>query len=330
MLAHRFLFRAVSILALSACVACGHLGAKDTTPTKLFDTHVHFVSSDFARYPVSTDPANAHEQMLRDYHLQTSPSTAEKVFSQWDANGVDGGVGVQYRTMYGTNNTYLLDTAAQHAGRVATVVILDAVDATTPDTLSRLAREKNIAGVRLTGRADAAGEFPWLDSAAAQRTWSAANELGLAVVLMPTPALVPNPPALERIARLAQKYPNVRIVLDHIGFPTAKGGPDFGLGAEYLALKAYRNIYYKFSTINIELLEKGKVPSADFVRHAVDVYGADHVMWGSDFGNKKSPYAELVAGAVAAASKLTPNEQRQFLHDTGKALFVGGGRGPAR
>jgi predicted TIM-barrel fold metal-dependent hydrolase len=261
--------------------------------------------------------------MLRDYHAQNLPTTAAKVMGQWDANQVEGGVGVQYRTAYGTNNAYLLDTAAMYSSRVASVVILDAIDPATPAKLRSLAQEQRIAGVRFTGRADPkTGEFPWLDSAAALNTWAMAEELGLAVVLMPTPALVPNPPALERIGRLAAKFPKVKIVLDHIGFPTAAPGPDYGLGPEYLALKAHRNIYYKFTIINVEILDKGKVPTADFVRHVADVYGADHLMWGSDFGNTKTPYAELVADAIAATAKLTPQEQRQMLHDTGRSVFV--------
>jgi predicted TIM-barrel fold metal-dependent hydrolase len=79
--------------------------------------------------------------------------------------------------------------------------------------------------------------------------------------------------------------------------------------------------------LNSLTLEKAQISSADFVRHAVDVYGADHVMWGSDTGNNKLEYSDLVHRALAATVKLTPAEQRQMLRDTGKAVFISGGRG---
>ena len=53
-------------------------------------------------------------------------TTAEKMFGWWDSNGVEAGVGVQYRSAYGTNNAYLLDVADKNPNRVVPVVILDA------------------------------------------------------------------------------------------------------------------------------------------------------------------------------------------------------------
>jgi predicted TIM-barrel fold metal-dependent hydrolase len=131
---------------------------------------------------------------------------------------------------------------------------------------------------------------------------------------------------MERIGKLAKRFPNTRIVLDHLTWPAPEGAPTFGLSPEHLALKSLTNIYFKFTTLNLQELEKAQVSAADFVRHVVNVYGADRVMWGSDLGNSKQGYADLVRSAIAATTKLTPSEQRQILRETGIAVHVAGGR----
>jgi hypothetical protein len=127
---------------------------------------------------------------------------------------------------------------------------------------------------------------------------------------------------------LATRYPNVRFVLDHLGWPAAEGAPSFGFTPAQLALKAHPNIYFKFTTLNLQALAKVNVPAADFVRFAANTFGTERLMWGSDFGNTKREYADLVRSAVEATTKLTPPEQRQMLRDTALSVFAAGGRLP--
>jgi predicted TIM-barrel fold metal-dependent hydrolase len=238
---------------------------------------------------------------------------------------------VQYRTAYGTDNSYLLDAAAAHPRRVASIVLLDPFDANTPWIVRSMVRDGRAAGVRFSGSVDAKnGGYPWLTGPVAQKTWQAANELGIVIVLMPVPPNVPDPGVLAAIAESARRFPNVKVVLDHCGWPNVQGGPDHGLTAAHLAFKPLRNVYFKLSSINLEALAAAKLPSADFVRHLVDTFGADRIMWGSDFGNTPAPYSELVHLASESTTRLGERERRAVLHDTGKAVHFPGGRGPRR
>jgi L-fuconolactonase len=241
---------------------------------------------------------------------------------------VEAGVAVQYRSTYNLDNSYVVDTSSAYPERVRGVVILDPTDEATPGTLRKWVKEKGISGIRTIGGRNAAGDYPLLDSPAAHRTWAVANELGIAVVLMTTPVYKADAGALERIAALATRYPNVRFVLDHLGWPAAEGAPGFGFTPAHLALRSRTNVFFKFTTLNLQALEKGNVPATDFVRLAVDTYGAHRLMWGSDFGNTKREYADLVKTAVDATAKLTPPEQRQMLRDTARGVFAAGGRLP--
>ncbi len=52
------------------------------------------------------------------------PITPEVLTKYWDEAGILMGTGVQYNTVYGTDNTYLLDVSAANPGRFIPVVIL--------------------------------------------------------------------------------------------------------------------------------------------------------------------------------------------------------------
>ena len=75
------------------------------------------------------------------------------------------------------------------------------------------------------------------------------------------------------------------------------------------------------TSINFTQLEKAAIPSAEFVRAAVTFYGADRILWGSDFGNSQGTYAELVAKGIASTAKLNSAEKQAVLHNTGRRVY---------
>ena len=328
----KFLFGGTALLAAASGAAAVAPRSGGARP-RLFDCHTHFVSPDFEHYPLAIPPpipgvppnpatANLPERIRRN------PTNVERVLELWDRAGVEAGVGVQYRTSYGVDNTYLLEVARAHADRIVPIVLLDPYDPTAEFALRSLVRDRGAAGVRFSAAADAQSKrHLWLDGPVAQRIWAAANELGAVIVLMPVPANSFDAGFLEAVARNARRFPRVDVVLDHFSWPPLRGAPDFGLTPEHLTLQPLGNVYFKLSSINLERLREAGLPAQDFVRHAVDVYGAGRILWGSDLGNTQEPYDELVTLALAATATLTAAEQRQVLHDTGKRVHVRGGRG---
>jgi predicted TIM-barrel fold metal-dependent hydrolase len=299
--------------------------AQTRLPFKFFDAHAHLRSEDRIRYPrVATPPAAGAPPGSPNGGAQGEAPEVDRVLHWMDENGVAGGAAVQHRATYGYDNRYILDSTDLHPDRLVPVTVLDAEDPATPDKVRGLAANHGLAGVRLTGMRAADGSFPWLDSNPALQTWAVINELGLVMDLMTTPP-GNSPPAIAALLKLAPRFPNARLVLDHIAWPDARGAPDFGLDGPHQELASHSNIYYKFSTINIDLLAAAQVSATEMLRHVVAIYGADHVLWGSDIGNSAGTYAEMVRKVVSAASKLTAAEQQQVLHDTGKAVYVRGG-----
>lgn len=316
------------VMALGAALAGGGLARRTLaapTAEPVFDSHAHLISPDLERYPqvAAEAPGSAASFPplgFRQLGTARPIPEAETMLGWMKGAGVVGAAAVQKRGTYGVDNRYILDSAARFPDRFFPVVILEAQDAATPATVARLVGE-GLAGVRLTGVMALDGGFPWLASDEAYRLWAVAAQVGLVMDLMPMPFGHP-PEALPIYADLARRFPGARLVIDHLNWPLARGEPDFGLDAATRALAAYPNIFFKFTTLNIDKLQDAGLSSAAFLAHAVEILGAGRVLWGSDMGNSPGAYAELVGRGRAAAAHLAPAVRRAVLHDTGRALFT--------
>ncbi|WP_066799554.1 amidohydrolase family protein [Sphingomonas soli] len=314
---HAFPRRAMLRLAAASCLLAigGCVAPERPSAIPLYDTHAHFFSPDTARYPQDTRGAREGEEQLRA-RIAAHPNTPETVLPVWQAHGVAGGVAVQYNEAYKRDNRFVLDSGDRFPDKIAVVVILDPLAPESGAELRRLAHERGVTGVRITGRPDADGNYIWLDAPTTQEMWRVADELRLAVVIMTLPAeVMPGP--LAQIAALAARFPNARVVLDHIGW--AKPGAD--LDALRAAVGARSNVYFKLTTVNLELLERAGDDPAAYVRRVVDLFGADRVMWGSDFGRSALTFEAMVHRLAEATEQLTPLEKRKLMHDTGYRIF---------
>lgn len=300
---------AASSLALAGCARRG---------PALYDTHAHFFTADVQHFPLDARGAREGEQALTR-RVRAHPNDAATVLREWHAHHVSGGVGVQYASAYKSDNRYLLYVRSRHPRDIAAVVILDPLADDTSAVLARMAAQAGIAGLRLTGTAGADGDFPWIDSPEADRCWAAARDLGLVVVIMALPAVM-SERQLSAVAAVADRYPGVPIILDHIGWALGPA-PDYGLDTVARALASRPNVFFKFTTLNIDMIEKQGGDTAAYLRRAVDLFGADRLMWGSDFGNSQEPYADMVGDIRRAGASLTPAERRQLFRETGVRLF---------
>ena len=312
-------FGAVAVSALPRS-AFAHV----ITPSfKLYDTHAHFYTSDVDTYPFNSKSSRYGPEIMVAKAMRF-PQTPKEVFEFWDECGIAKGCGVQYSSTYLTDNRYLLDISKQYPDRIIPVVILAPIAPETPAALEKMAKENRISGVRFTG-VPVNDEFVFLSDAAAP-AWEAADRLGLVVVLMPIGGSAPA--AMKRVAELAVKYPNVNIVLDHIGFPKPEDSPTHGLSPEHYALARHKNVYYKYTTLLIEQLHAANVPLRPFLAHMVKTFGADQMVWGSDVGNTPHSMFGWVQYALDSAEGLPLKDQKALFHDTAERIFVPGGRGP--
>lgn len=294
-------------------------------PFKLYDTHAHFYTNDVEKYPMKATRSRYGPEIMVAKAMRF-PQTPKEVFAFWDENNIAKGCGVQYNSTYQTDNSYLLDIAAEHPDRIIPIVITDPVSAEGPALLAKFAQVNKIAGVRWTGTPDRErGSFDFLSDAATPN-WEAANALGLVVVLMPIGGEMA--PTMGTVAQYAEKYPNVNIVLDHIGFPRPAALPATqGLTPQHVALAQIPNVYYKYTTLLIEQFHQQDVDAKKFLEYIMKTFSADKMIWGSDVGNTPGSMFGWVQYALDSASGLTQAQQKALFFDTAERIFVPGGRG---
>ncbi len=335
MMKRRSFLKATMAGAAAASLPEFGFGAAPAQPlgVKLFDTHAHFYTYEPDKYFFDGSGARyGKERMIEK--AKANPMDARAVFGFWDSIGVEMGTGVQYNSTYGTDNSYLLDVCRANPKRAMPVVILSPTDAKTPETLQKWAREERLTAIRWTGTARGGAPIPYF-APESEPSWQVCNDLGLAVVLMP---LAGGGAVLKEVMERAEKYPNVKIAMDHIGFPAPEQLPEtFGLTPEHYELAKYKNIYYKLTNFLVAEMEdrakaanKPMVELKPFVEHMVKTYGADHLAWGSDFGNVERDGVQYTKNIIPATSGLSAKERSAFFYDTAKSVFVPGGRGKAR
>lgn len=301
----------------------------------LFDSHAHLVAHDQTRYP-RNPMQRAADAPYRPPGVIGRPGghhgpnpinevpDAEPMLRWMREENVDGAVAVQKRMVYRYDNSYILDSSDAHPDIFSAVVILDAEDPGTPDLVRRWVRDHGLAGLRLFGGRKPDGSMPWLNSPQALKSWEVIDEAGL-VMDLEVLAQGGGGPSIPAILELAERYPHTRIVLDHLLEPELHDGEHFGLDERWEMLSGHPRIFFKFTSINLDHCREEGYPANQVLRRAVDLFGADHVMWGSDIGTSSGTYKDMVQRMIVASDLLTPDEQRAVWHDTGRRVFVKGG-----
>lgn len=309
--------------------------SETTTSPEFFDSHAHLVADDQVRYPRNPmkRAANAPYRppgVIGQPGGKAGPNPINEVpdvsrMLPWmEQEHVTGAVAVQKRMVYRYDNSYILDSCDQHPELFSAVVMLDPLDEATPALVRKWIADHALSGVRLFGGREEDGSMPWLNSAQALKTWEVADEFGI-VMDLEVLAQGGGGPSIPALLDLARGFPNVRIVLDHLLEPELTGDDDFGLDARYERLAGVENIFFKFTTINLDIYREADVPADKVLRRAVDMYGADHIMWGSDIGTSSGTYRDMLQRMLNACTYLNAQERQAVMSDTGRRVFVRGG-----
>lgn len=298
----------------------------------IYDAHAHLVSDDLERYPRHKPfREGAEEDAVYGPGMIGKPGgmhgpnpvnekpTAQQMHRWMAEQNVVGIAAVQKGLIYGTDNSYIVDAADIYPDEMRAVIIVDPQAPETPDMIRRYA-ERGIIGIRFFG-IGVEDKSKWLSSPSALEAWSLADELGL---LVDIEAPVKDSDLLiEVIEQMADRFPTLRIVLDHVFLPDVRL-PEFGLDQRFEGFRSRDNISYKYTSLNMDFVrERGFAPE-DVLRRVVDFYGADKVMWGSDIGTSSGTYAEMVARAKDAAVHLSDLEKEKYFHTNGLRVFLEG------
>jgi L-fuconolactonase len=264
----------------------------------IVDAHAHVWKAD-PKYP---NPAVTTMSPASDVPL-------DLLRQYMDEHGVGRTVLVQ--PMFpGEDNSLVADAARAEPGRYAAVAV---VDPRKPDLLEYWVRERGCRGLRL--RPKFAGEADLFEH---DPLWERAARLGIVISVLANLSHVP------AIARRAERFPGVPLIVDHLAHPDVAAGvgsPDF---QALLALARLPNVsvkptgFYYYSKTGYPYDDCG-----DFFRAVYDRFGPDRLIWGSDFPHVllKTDYGRSLNLFESRYPWLAKGEREKILGGNAERLY---------
>ncbi|MPZ54923.1 MAG: amidohydrolase family protein [Rhizobiales bacterium] len=277
--------------------------------TRAIDIHPHIIADDTGRYPLA--PVGGHQSTWS----RERPVTIRQMIAAMDAANVAKSALVQASTCYGHDNSYVADAVAAYPDRLTGVFSADVLAADAPERM-RDWRSRGLTGMRLfMFGSTVSQQAPWLDDPKTYPAWECAAELGLSICLQVAPEAIP------QMIGMAQRFPTVRIIVDHCARPTLEDGPPYRAAAALMSLARYPNVYLKLTPRVFEEAAGGKAAPDTFFPLLVSEFGAERLAWGSNYPASEGTLAEILAVARNSLACLRQEDQAWIFARTAQTLY---------
>ena len=278
-------------------------------PTTTIDIHPHIIANDAARYPLA--PLGGHQS---DWS-RARPVTLEQLIAAMDNAGVQKAAIVQASTCYGHDNSYVADAVAAHPDRFTGVFSVDVLASDAPQKM-RAWCGRGLTGMRLfTFGSTMSDQANWLDDPKTYPAWKCAGELGLSICLQMSAKAVP------QAARMARRFPDVHIILDHCARPELADGPPYNAAASLFDLASCANIHLKLTPRIFVESRRGKATPETFFPRLVSGFGASRLAWGSNYPSSEGALPQLLATAQESLACLARGDRDWIFARTAQALY---------
>lgn len=275
----------------------------------VIDIHPHVIAGDTDRYPRA--PLGGHQSAWS----RERPVGVEQLIVEQDRAGIRKAALVQASTCYGHDNTYVADAVAAYPDRFTGVFSCDILAADACDTMAYW-MGRGLTGLRLfTTGSTMPGQAGWLDDPRSFPAWRMAEERALPVCLQMTADGIP------QIEQILQRFPGLRVVLDHLARPVQEDGPPY-TGADRLwGLARFPGVYLKVTERNFVGARTGKATPESFFGRLVSEFGASRMAWGSNFPASERSLPELVSLARETLGFLPGADRDWIFSRTAQALY---------
>eukprot|EP01023_Acetabularia_acetabulum_P064501 TRINITY_DN8356_c0_g1_i1.p1 TRINITY_DN8356_c0_g1~~TRINITY_DN8356_c0_g1_i1.p1 ORF type:complete len:308 (-),score=43.77 TRINITY_DN8356_c0_g1_i1:401-1324(-) len=243
-----------------------------------FDSHLHVWASE-------------EEQQHFPYSIQvgsTEPAmagNAEVLLGQMESAGVKGCLIVQPANHL-FDHSYVSYVMDSYPGKFVGCLLADPTeDGGGVEELERLVTQEGYKAVRFN-------PYLWpnqepMTNEVGKKMYAKAGELGVPVGYMTFQGLLNH---ADEIEQLLEEFPDTKVMMDHMGFCKARD-PDSEEWQRLFSFAKYPQVYIKLSAFF--RISQDDPPYKDYVptyadvipcvRKLVDVFGAERLMWGSDF-----------------------------------------------
>ena len=275
------------------------------------DIHPHIISTDEKAYPHSPRFG------IQSDWSKERPTSVDELIVAMDQAGVAKAAVVHSSTCYGYDNSYVIDSVAKHKDRLAAVGSVDLLAGDAVAQINALVK-RGMTGLRIfLGGSTADFDASALVDERSFPAWELAAKLGLSICIQV------DPPGLPEVVTMAKRFPNVKIILDHLARPDVTDGPPYKNAEGLFALAPLPNIYLKLTPRIMTDIKKGKATPETFFPKLVDAFGAKRLAWGSNFPNSPGTLAEILATAKDRLSSVSEEDQSWIFGRTALTLYPG-------
>ena len=273
------------------------------------DIHPHIISDDEAKYPVA--PLFGK----RSDWSQERPTTVETLIAAMDQAGVAKAAVVHSSTTYGYDNSYVIDGCAKYPDRLVPVGSVDVLQPDAPETIRKWL-DRGLAGLRLfTGGSTKDFDPSELDDPRSFPAWELCSQLALSMCIQTGPV------GLPQVTRLAQRFPKVPIILDHLARPDVLDGPPYKAASSLFELAPLQNIYLKLTPRIFADVKKGAASAETFFPMLVDKFGSKRLAWGSNYPTSEGTLTENLEKAKAGLASLSEKDREWIFSKTAQILY---------
>ncbi len=275
----------------------------------IVDTHTHVISPDTVRHPV--DPIGGRRSAWSQEH----PVDVDGLVRALDEAGVAKAVVVQASTVYGHDSRLVAEAVRAHPDRFVGV---HSLDATAPDAVERIRHwhSEGLSGFRLfTTGTTMPGQSDALGHEDSHPAWAYAEAHGIPVCLQMT---IQGLPVLRG---LLERFPRVRVLLDHCARPDLSDGPPYRAAADLFTLAEFPGVHLKLTHRALAASAKGASSTPEFLADLVGAYGAGRIAWGSNFPAAEGTLAQILAEAREQVACLPEADQEQIFGGTATSFY---------
>jgi L-fuconolactonase len=232
-----------------------------------------------------------------------------------DEANISKAVVVQASTVYGHDNRYVVDAVRSHPDRFVGVYSIDAL---APDAASRIDewQAAGLSGLRLfTTGSTMPGQSDWLGHKNSYPAWAHAASRNIPICLQMTME------GLPALRSMLERFPNVRVLLDHCARPDLSDGAPYCAAAALFDMAAFPGVHLKLTNRTLAAAAAGKSDPATFLKKLVGVFGARRVAWGSNFPAAEGTLPQLLGTAQQVLSSLSEAEQASIFSGTAEIIY---------
>ena len=232
----------------------------------IVDTHVHVWEIDPPRYPIG--PTAPGWTALPD-----EPGTADELITEMDAHAVDWAVLVQ--TSWSTwDNGYIADSVARFPQRLIGHGLIDPQDPNNAAHVHYWVKQRGLAGFRFHPMYYPDEKI--LLTAQNEAMWAAIAALDVVIQFHLRAEQA------DQVAVIAQRYPHLRLIIDHMGYPQVN--EPVAAFQPILDLARFDNIHFKLS----DVAGRSQQPFPYIDVHPVielllNAFGSARSMWGTGY-----------------------------------------------